>query len=53
MTHRKQRIAVFGAGGHGKVVVDAIARNADLEVVCVVDDKPQAGATILGRPVAG
>lgn len=53
MEHRKQRIAVFGAGGHGKVVVDAIQRNAALDLVCVVDDKPTAGATVLGRPVAG
>lgn len=53
MTHRKQRIAVFGAGGHGKVVVDAILCNAVLDLAYVVDDMPQAGATILGRPVVG
>lgn len=53
MEQRRQRIAVFGAGGHGKVVVDAIQRNAELAVACVVDDQPQAGATILGQPVAG
>lgn len=53
MEQRKKRIAVFGAGGHGKVVVDAIERNAALAVACVVDDRPQPGAVILGRPVAG
>jgi sugar O-acyltransferase (sialic acid O-acetyltransferase NeuD family) len=53
MEQRKQRIAVFGAGGHGKVVADAIQCNPALDLVCVLDDKPQAGATILGWPVAG
>ena len=53
MDQRMKRIAVFGAGGHGKVVVDAIERNAGLAVVCVVDDKPQPGAIILGHAVIG
>lgn len=53
MEQGKQRIAVFGAGGHGKVVVDAIERNTGLAVVCVVDDRPQPGAAVLGHPVAG
>lgn len=50
---QKKRIAVFGAGGHGKVVVDAIERNAGFAVACVVDDKPQPGAAVLGHVVAG
>lgn len=49
----RKRIAVFGAGGHGKVVVDAVERNADLTVACVVDDHPQPGAALLGHAVAG
>jgi sugar O-acyltransferase (sialic acid O-acetyltransferase NeuD family) len=53
MEQRNQRIAVFGAGGHGKVVVDAIERNTGLAVACVVDDRPQPGAAVLGHPVAG
>lgn len=53
MNMQKKRIAVFGAGGHGKVVVDAIERNAGLEVACVADDSPQPGATLLGHVVAG
>lgn len=53
MEQGMRRIAVFGAGGHGKVVADAIQRNATLDLACVVDDKPLAGATILGQPVAG
>lgn len=53
MEQRKTRIAVFGAGGHGKVVVDAIERNGGLVVACVADDRPQAGAVVLGHDVAG
>lgn len=53
MEQRKTRIAVFGAGGHGKVVVDAIERNGGLVVACVTDDRPQPGAVVLGHAVAG
>lgn len=53
MEKHKLRIAVFGAGGHGKVVVDAIECNAGLAVACVVDDRPQPGTALLGHPVAG
>lgn len=53
MDRRKQRIAVFGAGGHGKVVIDAIERNAGLVVACVVDDRRLPGATVLGHAVIG
>lgn len=53
MEQGKKRIAVFGAGGHGKVVVDAIERNADLTVTCVVDDHPQPEVAVLGHAVVG
>ena len=53
MEQIKQRIAVFGAGGHGKVVVDAIERNAGFAVACVVDDRPQLGSTLLGHIIIG
>lgn len=53
MDRGKERIAVFGAGGHGKVVVDAIACSPGLAVACVVDDRPRPGAAILGHAVIG
>ena len=53
MVHRKQRIAVFGAGGHGKVVVDAVERSDGFVVACVADDRPLPGAAILGHAVVG
>ncbi len=53
MGQHRQRIAVFGAGGHGKVVIDAIQCNDGLAVACVADDRPQPGAAILGHAVIG
>jgi sugar O-acyltransferase (sialic acid O-acetyltransferase NeuD family) len=53
MEQHRLRVAVFGAGGHGKVVVDAIERNDGLVVACVADDRPQPGALFLGHAVIG
>lgn len=53
MEQGKQLIAVFGAGSHSKVVVDAIACNACQSVACVVDDQPRPGAVVLGHEVVG
>lgn len=53
MDKQQRMIAVFGAGGHGKVVVDAIQCNADLALACVVDDHPQPDVAILGHAVLG
>jgi sugar O-acyltransferase (sialic acid O-acetyltransferase NeuD family) len=53
MEQHRRRVAVFGAGGHGKVVIDAIERNDELVVACVADDRPQPGAVLLGHAVIG
>jgi sugar O-acyltransferase (sialic acid O-acetyltransferase NeuD family) len=53
MTQQQKRIAIFGAGGHGKVVIDAVDRCAELKVAFVFDDDPRPGQTVLGYPVAG
>jgi sugar O-acyltransferase (sialic acid O-acetyltransferase NeuD family) len=53
MDQQIRRIAVFGAGGHGKVVIDAIERQPLLAVACVADDRPLAGARLLGHPLIG
>ncbi len=36
---RKQAVMVFGAGGHGKVVIDALELKGEYYVDCVLDDK--------------
>jgi sugar O-acyltransferase (sialic acid O-acetyltransferase NeuD family) len=48
-----EKVFIFGASGHGKVVVDTI-RRAGLEGTFVVDDDPlRKGSTVLGIEVMG
>ena len=43
---------VWGAGGHGKVIVDAVLASESCELVGILDDNPEkAGAKILGIQV--
>lgn len=48
-----ERLFVFGAGGHAKVVIDA-ARRQGFEVLAVFDDDPaRAGKTLMDCPIIG
>lgn len=48
----RQRVVVWGAGGHGKVVVDALLAADSCDVIGIVDDdERKTGASILGIPV--
>lgn len=48
----RQRVVVWGAGGHGKVVVDALLAADAYDVIGIVDDdKRKTGTKILGVPV--
>ena len=54
MANRRQRVVVLGAGGHGKVVLDALLAAEEHEVVGVLDDDPaKAGLCLLGIPIVG
>ena len=46
-------VLVVGAGGHGKVVADAIMEIGRWEHVAFVDDGIPAGSKVLGCPVVG
>ncbi len=47
-------VLVYGAGGHGLVVLDAALRQPALRVIGVIDDDPaRQGAAILGIKVLG
>jgi len=45
----KERLLVFGAGGHAKVVIDIIERQGDFDIAAVLDDD----ADLKGRPFFG
>jgi sugar O-acyltransferase (sialic acid O-acetyltransferase NeuD family) len=48
------RVLVYGAGGHGRVVLDAALSRADLDVIGVLDDDPVLrGRNVLGVEVLG
>lgn len=47
------RVAIFGAGGQAKIVVDALLRSGAGEVVGYLDDGIPPGATRYGYPVLG
>lgn len=48
----RQRVIVWGAGGHGKVVVDALLTADACDVIGIVDDDARkTGARVLGVPV--
>jgi acetyltransferase EpsM len=52
MNQDRCRVIVWGAGGHGKVVADALLASESCEVVGILDDDPtKAGAKILGIQV--
>lgn len=49
-----RKMIVIGAGGHGKVVADALAAGGQYKVVGFLDDAPSLwGRHLLGHPVLG
>jgi sugar O-acyltransferase (sialic acid O-acetyltransferase NeuD family) len=53
MKRDKCRVIVWGAGGHGKVIVDALLASESCTLVGILDDdKTKAGTSVLGVPVS-
>jgi sugar O-acyltransferase (sialic acid O-acetyltransferase NeuD family) len=48
-----RRLIVYGGGGHGKAVMEAVRAMGTYEIVGVVDDGLPIGAQVLGVPVLG
>jgi sugar O-acyltransferase (sialic acid O-acetyltransferase NeuD family) len=46
-------VVVYGSGGHGKVVADAVLATPGWELVGFLDDRAQAGTRLLGCEVLG
>jgi sugar O-acyltransferase (sialic acid O-acetyltransferase NeuD family) len=54
MGQKKRRVIVWGAGGHGKVIVDALLASDCWDVIGILDDdERKVGQKVLGRPVIG
>lgn len=54
MSAAKEKIFVFGASGHAKVVIDVIEKQGCFEVACIVDDDKQLKGTVFcNYPVIG
>ena len=50
----KEKIIIYGAGGHAKVVIDVILNQRKYNVAGVIDDNPElTGISVLGYPVLG
>jgi sugar O-acyltransferase (sialic acid O-acetyltransferase NeuD family) len=50
----KQKLVVFGAGGHAKVVIDIIEQQGEYEISGLLDDDPRhLGKDFFGYPVLG
>jgi sugar O-acyltransferase (sialic acid O-acetyltransferase NeuD family) len=48
-----RRLIVYGGGGHGKAVIEAVRAMGAHEVVGIVDDSLPSGSQVLGLPVFG
>ena len=48
-----RRLIVYGGGGHGKAVIEAVRAMGTHEIVGIVDDGLPGGAQVLGVPVLG
>lgn len=54
MTSERQKIFIFGASGHAKVVIDVVERQGIYEIAFLADDDPALNGTqCYGYPVLG
>ena len=50
---KKEKILVFGASGHAKVIIDAIEKEANYEIIGLIDSSKVLGQKTLGYKVLG
>lgn len=48
-----RKVAIIGAGGHAKVLIDIIEKGADARVVGLIDLPQNVGQSVLGHPIIG
>jgi sugar O-acyltransferase (sialic acid O-acetyltransferase NeuD family) len=51
--HDPTSVLIFGAGGHGKTLIELLRAVGELDPVRVVDDSLPKGSDVLGVPVVG
>lgn len=50
----KQKLIVFGAGGHAKVVIDLVERQREYDIAGLAEDNPaRKGSSFFGYPILG
>lgn len=50
----KEKIFIYGAGGHAKVIIDAISRENKYDIAFLIDDTPEnKGKSIFGHDIIG
>src|SRR5207253_835837 len=50
---RPNSVVIFGGGGLARDLIDSMRTRHELEALCVVDDRLEAGQEVLGVPVVG
>ena len=51
--NKKDKILIFGASGHAKVIIDVIEKEAKYEIVGLIDPNKDEGEEILGYKILG
>ena len=49
--NKKDKILIFGASGHAKVIIDVIEKEAKYEIVGLIDPNKDEGEEILGYKI--
>lgn len=50
---KKEKVLIFGASEHAKVIIDIFEKERKLQILGLVDDNPNLGATFFDYPVLG
>ena len=53
MTIRRRDILIFGAGGHGKVIIDIVEKQDKFHIIGMTDCKKKKGDVVYGYPIVG
>ena len=49
----KEKIVIYGAGGHGKAIIDIIEKENRYQIIGLIDDHKPAHTEVFGYPILG